>query len=158
MALAQNRPEEARIFLKKASQLGVKNPDIWFHLGQAYQRLGDWSKAKDSFEKAYALNPRKSEVLYGLSEVNKKLGDREKAREYNLLFMDVSQFEEERDVLEKKLSSKPNSTELRHDLAKLLEKNGALEKAMEYLRQAAYLGDEKALAEIDRLEKLIARR
>ena len=43
-------------------------------------------------------------------------------------------------------------------MAKLLEKNGALEKAMEYLRQAAYLGDEKALAEIDRLEKLIARR
>ena len=86
------------------------------------------------------------------------MGDREKAREYNLLFMDVSQFEEERDVLEKKLSSKPNSTELRHDLAKLLEKNGALEKAMEYLRQAAYLGDEKAPAEIDRLEKLIARR
>ena len=41
---------------------------------------------------------------------------------------------------------------------KYIEKNGALEKAMEYLRQAAYLGDEKALAEIDRLEKLIARR
>jgi tetratricopeptide (TPR) repeat protein len=158
VALAQNRPEEARIFLKEASQLEVNNPDIWFHLGQANQRLGDWSRAKDSFEKAYDLNPRKSEVLYGLSEVNKKLGDREKAREYNRLFKDVSQFEEERNVLEKKLSGKPNSTELRRDLATLLEKNGALEEAMEYLRQAAYLGDEEAPAEMDRLEELLARR
>ena len=158
VALAQNRPEEARIFLKEASELEIKNPDIWFHLGQASQRLGDWGEAKDSFEKAYDLNPRKSEVLYGLSEVNKKLGDREKARHYNRLFKDVSQFEEERTVLEKKLSGQPNSTELRRDLAILLEKNGAMEKAMEYLRQAAYLGDEKASAEIDRLEKLIARR
>jgi len=33
-----------------------------------------------------------------------------------------------------------------------------MEKAMEYLRQAAYLGDEEASVEIDRLEKLIARR
>jgi len=86
------------------------------------------------------------------------LGDREKAREYNRLFKDVSQFEEERNVLEKKLSGKPNSTELRRDLATLLEKNGALEEAMEYLRQAAYLGDEEAPAEMDRLEELLARR
>ncbi len=77
---------------------------------------------------------------------------------HNRLFKDVSQFEEERTVLEKKLSGKPNSTKLRRDLAILLEKNGAMEKAMEYLRQAAYLGDEEASAEIDRLEKLIARR
>ena len=158
VALAQNRPEEAKVFLKEALKLEVNSPDIWFHLGQAHQRLGDWSEAKDSFEKAHDLNPRKSEVLYGLSEVNKKLGDREAARMYNSLFKDISQFEEERDVLEKKLWGKPNSTELRRDLATLLEKNDALEGAAEYLRQAAYLGDEKASAELERLEKLLAYR
>ena len=46
---------------------------------------------------------------------------------------------------------------LQHDLAALLEVNGALSEAMEQLRQAAYLGDESAVEELERLDKLMFR-
>lgn len=158
VALAKNEPAEAQAYLTEASVLESGNPDIWFHLGQSHQRLSEWRKAQENLEKAYQLNPRKSEILYGLSEVNKKLGDPERARFYGRLFSDISRFEEERDVLEKKLSGSPNDTALRLELAAFLEEGGALGEAAEYLRQAAYLGDQEAAVELERLERLLSKR
>ena len=43
--------------------------------------------------------------------------------------------------------------EFRRDLAYLLEENGAFAEAVEQLRQAAYLGDESAVEELERFER-----
>lgn len=152
VALANNETDEALSFLTEAAQRDRENPDILFHLGQAHQRESQWAEAEAQFGAAYRLNPRKSEVLYGLSQVSAKLGRRDKAREYSRRFKTISQFEQERDVLMKQLWGKPTSIELRRDLAYLLEKNGAYSEAIEQLRLAAYLGDESAVEELERLE------
>ena len=48
-------------------------------------------------------------------------------------------------------------TEMRRQLAALHERHGNLVHAAEYLRQAAYLGDEEAASELNRLAEKIER-
>ena len=157
VSLAQNSPAEAEKIMLKAVALDSMSAEIWFHLGQSQMRQQKWAEARESLNRAHSLDSKISEVLYNLSEVNKRLEERDAAKIYAVLFKQVADFEEERDRLEKRLAGNPMETEMRRQLAELHERYGNLVHAAEYLRQAAYLGDEEAVSELNRLAEKIKR-
>jgi protein O-GlcNAc transferase len=58
------------------------SPEAHRLLGEAYQDLKEYEKAKASYEAAIRLKPDFSEALYGLSKTYVQLGDRDKGSEY----------------------------------------------------------------------------
>lgn len=53
----QGRPEEAHEHYARSVQLDAGDPDILVRLGHTQERIGDATKAIDSYERALALNP-----------------------------------------------------------------------------------------------------
>jgi tetratricopeptide (TPR) repeat protein len=74
----QGKVREAAAILERASSLSAEGHRL---LGEAYQHLREFDKAKASFEKALQLKPDFAEAHYGLSRVLGPLGETEKSRE-----------------------------------------------------------------------------
>ena len=47
-------------YLEESSKQRPNNPDILYHLGMAYAKLGDKAKSRDALERALKLNPQLS--------------------------------------------------------------------------------------------------
>ncbi|MGC8491155.1 MAG: AAA family ATPase [Syntrophobacteraceae bacterium] len=66
---------------RKALRLNDRRADIHFDLGYLYLRLGEYGRARDSYQKCLACSPPyKDEVLTNLGVVELKTGNRTKAR------------------------------------------------------------------------------
>jgi tetratricopeptide (TPR) repeat protein len=89
----QGKMREAASILEKALSL---NADGHRLLGEAYQNLAEFEKAKASYMKAVALNSDLTEAYYGLSKVLNRLGEREQADKYFQTFSVLRERAEER--------------------------------------------------------------
>ena len=72
--LALDKAREAAADLDEAAQADPQNPQIWINRGLAYERLGDRSKAADSYAHAINLRPRDEAARNGLARVGGKPG------------------------------------------------------------------------------------
>ena len=89
----QGKMREAATILEKAQSL---NADGHRQLGEAYQHLGEFEKARASYTKAIGLNANLAEAYYGLSKVLNRLGEREAANKYFQTFSVLRERAEER--------------------------------------------------------------
>jgi tetratricopeptide (TPR) repeat protein len=62
------RYEDALVELKRASEI-VEDAVILEHLGDVYLKLGETSKAKDAYKKAFEMEPRNKDIKAKLSEL-----------------------------------------------------------------------------------------
>jgi tetratricopeptide (TPR) repeat protein len=74
----QGKMREAAAILESANSLSDEGHRL---LGEAYQHLKEYPKAKASYERALAANTNLTEAYYGLSRVLAQLGDEEKSKE-----------------------------------------------------------------------------
>jgi tetratricopeptide (TPR) repeat protein len=70
----QRKWEPSIALLEKASHREPDNPDPYFHLGQAYQSLGQHEKAIAALTKSIALNPELSHNDYQVATAHYRLG------------------------------------------------------------------------------------
>jgi tetratricopeptide (TPR) repeat protein len=75
----QSKMREAADILEKANSLSAEGHRL---LGEAYQHLKEYAKARASYEAALTANTNLAEAYYGLSKVMIQLGDEEKSRGY----------------------------------------------------------------------------
>jgi len=75
----QGKMREAAAILEKAQSLNAEGHRL---LGETYQHLEEFQKAKASYTKAIALNADLTEAHYGLSRVLNRLGEQEPANHY----------------------------------------------------------------------------
>ena len=75
----QGQLRGAIAILEKASALSAEGHRL---LGEAYQQLKDYAKARASYEAALKASPNLEQAHYGLSKVLAQLGDEEKGREH----------------------------------------------------------------------------
>lgn len=75
-----DRYKEAENEYKEAVRINP-DPNSIFSLGQALMNQGDYSEAKDMFEKVKKMSPKGGDGNYGLGQVYKKLGQNDKAIE-----------------------------------------------------------------------------
>jgi protein O-GlcNAc transferase len=74
----QGKMREAAAILEKANSLSAEGHRL---LGEAYQHLKEFPKARASYEAAIHANTNLAEAYYGLSKVLLQLGDEDKSRE-----------------------------------------------------------------------------
>ena len=74
----EGKMREAADILERASSLAPEGHRL---LGEAYQHLKEFPKAKASYETAIAANTNLAEAYYGLSRVLAQLGDEENSKE-----------------------------------------------------------------------------
>jgi tetratricopeptide (TPR) repeat protein len=74
----QGKMREAAAILEKANSLSAEGHRL---LGEAYQSLKEYDKAKTSYETAIHANTNLAEAYYGLSKVLLQSGDEDKSRE-----------------------------------------------------------------------------
>ncbi len=72
--LALDKAKEAAADLDEAVQADPQNGQIWTARGQAYERLGDKTKAADSYGRAVNLRPKDEAARSGLARVGGKPG------------------------------------------------------------------------------------
>jgi tetratricopeptide (TPR) repeat protein len=72
--LALDRAKEAAADLDEAAQADPQNPQIWTTLGQAYERLGDKTKAAGSYSRAITIRPKDEAARSGFARVGGKPG------------------------------------------------------------------------------------
>ena len=72
--LALDMIKEAAADLDEAAQADPQNAQIWTTRGLAYERLGDKTKAADSYGRAIALRPKDDAARSGLARVSGKAG------------------------------------------------------------------------------------
>jgi tetratricopeptide (TPR) repeat protein len=89
----QGKMREAAAILEKQSSLNAEGHRF---LGEAYQHLGEFEKAKGSYMKAVALNSELTEAYYGLSKVLNRLGEREQADKHFQTFSVLRERADER--------------------------------------------------------------
>lgn len=63
--------QEAINFLKTIASVDENNPEVMFHLGQAYKRLGENKDARFYFQKAITLRPHFLEAKEELALLNR---------------------------------------------------------------------------------------
>lgn len=73
----QGRMREAAAILERATSLSAEAHRL---LGEAYQHLKEYPKAKASYEAAVTANTNLAEAYYGLSRVLAQLGEEEKSK------------------------------------------------------------------------------
>jgi tetratricopeptide (TPR) repeat protein len=88
----QGKMQEAVMILEKAHSLSTEGHRL---LGEAYQSLKDFRKAKASYQEALKLNPHSAEAHYGLSRVCAQLGEAERSSEHFETFSALKKKSEE---------------------------------------------------------------
>ena len=89
----QGKMREAVSILEKARELSADGHRL---LGEAYQHLQEFEKAKVSYTKAITLKSDMAEAYYGLSKVLNRLGEREQADKHFQTFSVLRERAEER--------------------------------------------------------------
>ena len=84
--LNQGNPESARTSLQAAVARNARDSEAFFLLGESLYQLGDFQKAKESYESALKLNPNYAKCHYGLVKTCGRLRDRESAAKHAKLF------------------------------------------------------------------------
>ncbi len=84
MGLGRHR--EAVAEMERGLGAGVLSGFDYFVLGQGYRQLGQFDKARASYESAVKHQPDCTSAYYGLFAVCTHLSDRDKAREYKAAF------------------------------------------------------------------------
>ena len=74
----QGKMREAASILERANSLSAEGHRL---LGEAYQHLKEYSKAKASYESALAANANMEQAYYGLSRVLAQMGEEDKSKE-----------------------------------------------------------------------------
>ena len=82
----QGKMRDAAAILERANSLSAEGHRL---LGEAYQHLKEFSKAKASFEVAIAANTNLAEAYYGLSRLMANLGDEESSGRYWARFSEL---------------------------------------------------------------------
>lgn len=82
----QGKMSEAAAILDRANSLSAEGHRL---LGEAYQHLKQYPRAKASYEAALAANSNLAEAYYGLSRVLAQLGDDDKSKECWARFSDL---------------------------------------------------------------------
>jgi tetratricopeptide (TPR) repeat protein len=68
-------------YLQVALQFGGPDRDVFFYMGDAHFRLGEFPQARDDLEKAAARGPKNVTILARLGETYEAMGDSTKALE-----------------------------------------------------------------------------
>ena len=79
------RPEDAVKLLKQETEIAPTSQTHYL-LGEALFQLGDFTKAKNSYQRAVQLEPNHTKAVYGLVKVCARLGEREEAAAYSQEF------------------------------------------------------------------------
>src|ERR1051326_8125924 len=74
-SLRNNKPEDARKHLEKASKAAPAHPDVNYLWGMYYAALSDFLNAKASWEKAIQLSPKHAFSLAALAQIATQTGD-----------------------------------------------------------------------------------
>jgi tetratricopeptide (TPR) repeat protein len=61
--LKNDKPQEAAESISRALEQGTQDPQLFFHAGMIYEKIGDQSKAKEYLQRALDINPH-FHVLY----------------------------------------------------------------------------------------------
>jgi tetratricopeptide (TPR) repeat protein len=72
--LALDRVKDAAADLDEAAQADPQNPQIWTARGQAYERLGDKTKAAGCYSRAINIRPKDEAARTGFARVGGKPG------------------------------------------------------------------------------------
>ena len=142
--MAKDKNKEAENLLLKAAELEGVSADVWFHLGEAQMRLGQWKNAEKSLLQSYNLDSYNAESLYSLGQVYKKRGKLDKSLEYLNKFKEIEEFGRKTESLNKIIRLHPDDLTLRLELATLYEDQKRIDQAVMILHQAAYLGSMEA--------------
>ena len=151
--LGRNNPAVAKLYLIKSSEKDTSNSDIYFHLGQSHRHLKQFEQARISLENALRIDSTHTEALYALGQIYTKLDLNDKAEGVLKRFKVVSDFEKTEKKLKKKLSLKPSNNDIRRQLALLYESRKDYLSAAEIWQQSYFLGDGKAVTELERIKE-----
>ncbi len=69
-ALDNGQPAEAVHYFNDAIEYGGKSPDLYYHLGNAYEALGDVAKARQAYERVLAINAGHTNAKKRLESLN----------------------------------------------------------------------------------------
>lgn len=67
MKIGREQPQEARKLIEKATTLDPDNADYWYNLGGVSYTIGDFSIAKEAWEKTLKLNPNHQDAKRGMA-------------------------------------------------------------------------------------------
>jgi len=82
--LRENKPDDARRHLEKASHLAPSHPDVSYLWGMYYAQVKDFAKAKAYWEKAVQISPRHVFALAALAQLASQKADYPAATVYLL--------------------------------------------------------------------------
>jgi len=151
--LGKNNPAKAKLYLTKAIEKDSSNSDIYFHLGQSHRHLKQFEQARISLENAVRIDSTHTEALYALGQIYTKLDLNDKAEGVLKRFKVISDFEKTEKKLKKKLSLKPSNNDIRQQLALLYESRKDYLSAAEIWQQSYFLGDGKAVTELENIKE-----
>jgi tetratricopeptide (TPR) repeat protein len=152
MALTrQGKDKEAIAEIAKDIERFGGRPEDYYVLGQAYQHLEDYAKAKENYLRAVSLDPEYMNAFYGLYGVSARLKQSDEAKRYLERFQKLKARQKEN--LRKADESMMSDTEIFYDgLARFffdvatfgrdVGKNSEVE---DVLRKAISLGQENAV-------------
>ena len=80
--ISQGKLRAAVSTLEAYLKLNPRDAEAWCHLGQAYQKLGDFNNAKRCHLTAIDVDPDSLEAHYGVAMALRELGAADEAREY----------------------------------------------------------------------------
>ena len=111
---------KARKTLKEAAKASPNNPDIWQLLGAAEKNIGDYTSAKESYQRSLALNGRQPQTLNNFG---------------NLLFS-RQEYSEAIEVYRRALDLSPNHPDALFNLANTYLKFGQPKTAITHFKKA----------------------
>ena len=67
LLLAEEKPEEALVCLKRAEKADPQRPDLHQRIGSAYLQLKQWALAEDAYHKALEIDPESAIAYHGIA-------------------------------------------------------------------------------------------
>jgi tetratricopeptide (TPR) repeat protein len=126
--LRENKSEDARRHLEKASHLAPSHPDVSYLWGMYYAQLKDYVKAKVYWEKTVQISPRHVFSLAALAQVALQNSDYASATSYLLRASEAA----------------PSVWRYQERLAETYLNQGQYEEAQKHAQRALELGKERA--------------
>jgi tetratricopeptide (TPR) repeat protein len=149
--MRQGKDKEAIAEIAEETKLFGDRPEDYYVLGQAYQHLEDYGKAKENYLRAVSLEPEHMNAFYGLYGVCARLKQSEEAKRYLERFQKLK--ERQKENLRKADESMMSDTEIFYDgLAKFFfdaaafgREAGKNPEVEDVLRKAIGLGQQNAV-------------
>lgn len=143
-------PQDAVTTLTQATSLPRSIGESWYLLGQAHLQSGDYSKAKEAFQKAIERVPDHTQAFFGLFTSSQRLGQAEDANRFRQQFLKLEESDRrshtDRSSNEDTLTGLPS---IRESVARTLmgaaqvqRAHGQLPGMLELLRRACILDPE----------------